>query len=46
MAKHEERCSFCGRKQSEVELLLTGVTGNICNNCVESAREIVNEQIK
>jgi ATP-dependent Clp protease ATP-binding subunit ClpX len=29
-----------------VELLLTGVTGNICNNCVESAREIVNEQIK
>ena len=46
MAKHEERCSFCGRKQSEVELLLTGVTGNICNNCVESAREIINEQIK
>ena len=46
MAKNEERCSFCGRKQSEVELLLTGVTGNICNNCVESAREIVNEQIK
>ena len=46
MAKHEERCSFCGREQSEVELLLTGVTGNICNNCVESAREIVNEQIK
>ena len=47
MAKqHEERCSFCGRKQSEVELLLTGVTGNICNNCVESARDIVNEQIK
>ena len=47
MAKqHEERCSFCGRKQSEVELLLTGVTGNICNNCVESAREIVKEQIK
>lgn len=46
MAKNEERCSFCGRKQSEVELLLTGVTGNICNNCVESAREIVKEQIK
>lgn len=46
MAKNEERCSFCGRKQSEVELLLTGVTGNICNNCVESARDIVNEQIK
>ena len=46
MAKNEERCSFCGRKQSEVELLLTGVTGNICNNCVESANDIIKEQIK
>ena len=40
MAK-KKTCSFCGRSESEVEFLLTGLDANICNECVERAAEIV-----
>src|SRR5574344_787024 len=47
MAKKEEgRCSFCGRSESEVALLIHGATGAICSDCVERAEEIVNETIQ
>lgn len=41
--KSEPRCSFCGRRQSEVGLLLTGVDGNICNECAEMAHNVLIE---
>ena len=35
-------CSFCGRKESEVGLLLTGVDGScICDECVHQANEVL-----
>ena len=34
-------CSFCGRSEKEVRLLITGVSGYICENCVEQAYQIV-----
>lgn len=34
-------CSFCGRAEQEVELLITGVHGNICNDCVRQANSII-----
>jgi len=34
-------CSFCGRSENEVKLLITGVNGFICENCAEQAHEIV-----
>ena len=34
-------CSFCGRTEKEVRLLITGVSGYICENCVEQAYQIV-----
>lgn len=37
----EETCSFCGRKKSEVQLLIAGIDGHICNECVEQAYGIV-----
>lgn len=37
------KCSFCGRDESEVELLMSGVTGYICNECAEQAHEYVKE---
>lgn len=47
MAKKEEgRCSFCGRSEREVALLIHGATGAICSDCVERAEEIVNETIQ
>ena len=39
-------CSFCGRKKAEVDMLIAGVTGHICNNCVEQATEIVKEELE
>ena len=39
----EYTCSFCGRSSDEVELLLPGMAGCICNDCVERANEIIRE---
>ncbi len=38
-----KRCSFCGRLESKVSLLILGKEGNICNNCVNEANVIVQE---
>ena len=42
----EDHCSFCGRGASEVGLIISGMSGFICNECVEQARRIVEEQMK
>lgn len=34
-------CSFCGRDESHVRLLITGVNGFICEECAKQAYEIV-----
>lgn len=34
-------CSFCGRSEKEVRLLITGINGYICENCASQAYEIV-----
>lgn len=39
-------CSFCGRPKNEVGILIAGVTGHICENCIEQAHQIVDEQFK
>lgn len=47
MAKNEGiNCSFCGRPKNEVGILIAGVTGHICENCIEQAHQIVDEQLK
>ena len=33
-------CSFCGRTEKEVKLLITGINGYICENCAIQAYEI------
>lgn len=46
MAKRETmRCDFCGRSQNEVELLIPGLNGFICNECAEKANEISHEYL-
>jgi ATP-dependent Clp protease ATP-binding subunit ClpX len=44
MAKKESGCSFCGRSRNEVEMLIAGVTGHICENCVTQANSIIAEE--
>lgn len=46
MAKKEVmRCSFCGRTENEVKLMMPGYNGCICNDCAEMAHNIVKEQL-
>lgn len=44
--KIEPRCSFCGRAQSEVGRLISGVNGYICADCVKLAYEILQDEEK
>lgn len=45
MAKKEAGCSFCGRPREEVGMLIAGVSGHICENCVTQAHSIVKEEV-
>jgi ATP-dependent Clp protease ATP-binding subunit ClpX len=38
-------CSFCGKPKNETKLLVSGLDANICENCVEQAQIIVNEEL-
>jgi ATP-dependent protease Clp ATPase subunit len=37
-------CSFCGKDESEVAKLVAGPKVFICDECVEAARRIMNEE--
>ena len=39
----QKKCSFCGRSENEVRLLITGLTGYICEDCTQQAYNIVVE---
>ena len=43
MVKKKNRCSFCGRTDEEVPVLLTGMDGYICSDCVRQAYKILDE---
>src|SRR5207342_2562178 len=46
MAKQQTlHCSFCGRSRDEVKILIAGQEGHICENCVEHAREIIEQEL-
>jgi ATP-dependent Clp protease ATP-binding subunit ClpX len=45
MAKSTLHCSFCGRSRDEVKILIAGQDGHICENCVEHAREIIDQEL-
>ncbi|MDL2255556.1 ATP-dependent Clp protease ATP-binding subunit ClpX [Parabacteroides sp. OttesenSCG-928-K15] len=45
MAKVGEVCTFCGRGSRDVNLLINGISGAICDECALQAYEIVNEQM-
>lgn len=48
MAHHDRKeikCSFCGRGKSEVNVLIAGITGHICDNCITQAQSIIKEEL-
>ena len=40
----KKACSFCGRTDQEVKLLITGLNGYICEDCTQQAYKILQEQ--
>ena len=40
------RCSFCGKAQEDVHRIIAGPGVNICNECVELCREIIEEDVE
>ncbi|MBF5028037.1 ATP-dependent Clp protease ATP-binding subunit ClpX [Planobacterium oryzisoli] len=40
------QCSFCGRTKNQVEILISGQNGYICESCIEQAHSIVKESNK
>ena len=45
MAKNILHCSFCGRSRDEVKILIAGQEGHICENCIEHAKEIIEQEL-
>ncbi len=39
-----DKCSFCNRKRSEVNLLISGLSGFICDECSARAYDIIKEE--
>ncbi len=44
--KNNSSCSFCGRKREDVSMLIAGIEGHICENCIEQANDIVTQDLK
>lgn len=44
MAKTGDFCTFCGRSSRDVNMLINGISGAICDECAQQAYEIVKEQ--
>ncbi len=40
----EIKCSFCGRDKSGTNVLIAGMSGHICDQCIIQAQQIVNEE--
>jgi ATP-dependent Clp protease ATP-binding subunit ClpX len=43
---NQHRCSFCGRSEEDVIILVSGMDGQICEVCTEKAQEIINNELK
>lgn len=41
----QRKCSFCGRSEHDVKMLVTGLDGCICDECARLANEVVNENM-
>ena len=42
--KQEIVCSFCGRDKSQAVVLIAGINGHICDQCVAQAQTIIGEE--
>jgi ATP-dependent Clp protease ATP-binding subunit ClpX len=45
MKESKIRCSFCNRLKDDVQILIAGADGHICENCVANAQEIIEQEL-
>jgi ATP-dependent Clp protease ATP-binding subunit ClpX len=45
MEDKEVKCSFCGRKKKDTNVLIAGITGYICDRCIAQGNNIVKEEM-
>ncbi|NML35634.1 ATP-dependent Clp protease ATP-binding subunit ClpX [Chitinophaga sp. G-6-1-13] len=45
MKESKIRCSFCSRSKDDVQILIAGAEGHICENCVANAQEIIDAEL-
>src|SRR5690625_1391707 len=43
--KDAVKCSFCGRTKKEALILIAGISGHICELCVEQAHDIIHAEL-
>ncbi|PIQ33107.1 MAG: ATP-dependent Clp protease ATP-binding subunit ClpX [Bacteroidetes bacterium CG18_big_fil_WC_8_21_14_2_50_41_14] len=43
--KNTHYCSFCGRPESETDMLISGMEAKICNLCADQANLIIKEEL-
>ena len=44
MSKDNIKCSFCGRDKQDTHVLIAGINGHICDECIAQAQGIVKEE--
>ena len=45
MKQQQPHCVLCGRSQREVPLLMEGMDGHICSDCVSQAYQVVQTEL-
>jgi ATP-dependent Clp protease ATP-binding subunit ClpX len=46
MAKNQvDKCSFCNRPRTDVNILISGINAHICDYCIEQASQIISEEL-
>ncbi len=45
MAKKDTTCSFCGATRNDVNMLIAGVSGHICDSCAVQANNIIQQEL-
>ena len=45
MSKDNIKCSFCGKDKQDTIVLVAGINGHICDECISQAQGIVREEI-
>ncbi|HHZ64383.1 MAG TPA: ATP-dependent Clp protease ATP-binding subunit ClpX [Flavobacteriales bacterium] len=45
MSKDKIKCSFCGKDKQDTLVLVAGINGHICDECIEQAQGIIKEEL-